>query len=213
MPTFLNNPINVSNGTLFTSGLYNAHLGSEGTLQYLYESLSNYIGACGYSDDAAFIPTIAQYSRSSNQTISNAVNADVIFDNVQYGVEFWDGIGFDSETAGCYITNNAPVLILCSFVVWFATNSTGTRQGRISVTATNATVNRNVNFTRKIDLPSSTGFTGIVNICPVIITPDIGSGPSYNTPYFKVKLQAYQNSGGDLNMTYAMLSINKLPSC
>lgn len=213
MPTFLTNPINVSNGTSFTSALYNTHLGNEGTLQYLYESLNNYIGICGYSDTQAFLPAAIQYARVTNQSIPNNVNTDVIFDSISHGIDFWDGIGFDSETAGCYATNNAPILILCSFVAWFAGNSTGTRGARVITTATNATVNRDFNYTRVGDAPSSSGFTGLVHMCPVIITPNIGSGPSYATPYFKIKMQVYQNSGGALNLPFAMLIINKLPSC
>jgi hypothetical protein len=211
MPTFLTNPSNVSNGTTLTSSLYNTYLGTNGTLQYLYESLNQYVGICGY-DTGQFLPGAIVYGKAT-QSIPNNVNTTIIFDQLARGGEYWDGVFANTQTGGCYITNSAPVLLLCSAYTVFASNATGTRGLRINVTATDATVNRDTVSVRTVNRANSAGFLSMSIVAPVIITPNIGSGPTYNTPYFKIEVQVYQNSGGALNTTYTALNVNKLPSC
>jgi hypothetical protein len=215
MPTFLANPVNVSNGTTLTSSLYNTYLGNSGTLQYLYETLNTYIGYCGYEDytnSGNFTPTVIQY-RKTTQSIPHNTNTTIIFDEIDSGFQFWDGVAFDTQTGGCYITNNAPVLILCTAITNFVANATGTRGVNVNATATNATVNRLSTFARSTGRAVSTGVTSLQITVPILITPNIGSGPSYNTPYFKVGSMVYQNSGGALVTNTTVLTINKLPSC
>lgn len=218
-------PTNVSSGTILTASRYNASLGSYGNLQYLYESLSPYLGSAGYYDGNLtnnFSPVYADVTLLGTQSIANSTWTTIEFDTPGAGISYFfspTGVIYTSFTTDLNDPPTKSVLqyppipqhFLVTLNARFATNQTGSRWIRVLTGTNGGGTIQNPTLKRTGQRTSITSINPNNNTInetfEFLYTP---SGEGQSITFVP---QAFQNSGGALSLlsAFTYFRIVKLP--
>lgn len=208
MPPTFTTLSNVSAGTSLTATLYNNNIGANGSLPYLYYALNPFFGTC--ADSIVKTPVDVFWRQIYTTSVANATWTTIPWDLTPFGSEFYDSTNtvFSPTFAGCTINIDASINLLVSVNTYWASSGVGLRGIRFSfITNTNCTpiLNNSSTVAQKMMYNVQTQNIGetYTFIIPILVTS--------SSPSFTCRIEAYQSSGGALNLTESSARIYKLP--
>lgn len=209
MPPTFTTLSNVSAGTSLSATLYNNNIGANGSLAYLYYALNPFFGTC--ADATAKTPVDVFWRQIFTQSVANATWTTISWDLLTFGSTFYDPTNtvFSPEYAGCTNNIDADINLLVCINTYWAVSGVGMRGIRFSfITNTNCNpvLNTSSTVTQKIMFNNQSQNVGesFTFTVPITVTS--------SSPSFTCRTEAYQSSGGALDLNESSIRIYKLPT-